>query len=469
MHSDQTAFFTRLLGMTDLAALPDPLPIAPLCRPFEVTLRPPGSKSLTCRAYVLAALARGVSRITGPLRSDDPDRLLAALTTLGAGSRWEGEDLVIEGVAGRFPRGGAVDLGEGGAPSRFMLAAACLAGGEVIVDGSTRMRERPVGELIAFLRGLGANLECLGREGHLPVRVNPAGALPGGELPIGTTLSSQSISAICLIAPWLQRGVRIRPTAPVTSASYLAMTLAVLEAFGADVEHRSGRSGVGEIRIAPCVVRGREYAIEPDATSATYWLTAAALHPGATARIEGLSQVSLQEDARYAELLVRMNATVPPPGPGDPARPSLAIAGPPRLGGIEQDLANMPDSAMSLSVAAARAEGPSRLSGLTTLKVKETDRIAALAAELSRIGCTVQASDDALQIDPAKAHDRPVCIRTYGDHRMAMAFAILGLARAGISIENPACVSKSYPGFWQDLSALYRAAQRKPNQEDRTS
>ena len=431
--------------------LPDPVPIEPLPGPFDATITPPGSKSLTCRAYVLAALAEGESRIAGPLRADDTERLLAALGALGAQTRPDGDDVLIRGVGGRFPRGGSLDLGDGGAPTRFMIAAACLATEPVVVDGSPRMRQRPVAELVELLRGLGADVQYVEAPDRLPVRTVPNASLRGGRLAVGRTQSSQSISALMLVAPWLEAGLRLDYTAPVTSEPYVALTRAILRQWGADVGGDAGeRPPHDEIR--PGGVTARTYAIEPDASSAAYWLTAAAIAgAGARTRIEGIGRVSPQPDARFAvDGLGALGAAA------TANDRSLEVRGARVLpGGVAVDLSIMPDAAMCLAVAAARCANTCLLTGLETLRVKETDRIDALTNELRRIGCGVHPIDEAISIDPAACHDEPLVIDTYNDHRMAMAFAVLGLARPGISIRNPGCVSKSYPGFWRDLARLY--------------
>ena len=399
-----------------LRTLADPLPIQPLDQPFHRTIRPPGSKSITNRVYVLAALAHGETRICRPLRAEDCDRLLHALQTLGAAHRFDGDDVIITGVGGRFPRGGTVNLGDGGTPTRFMIAAACLADETVVVDGSPRMRERPVAEGIALLRSLGANIESLDEGGRLPVRVTPA-PLRGGTLEVGRTASSQFISAIMLIAPSLDAEIAFEFFEEPTSASYLTLTRRIVSAF----DRADGL-----------------FHVAPDASSAVYWHAAAALVPEATMSIDGLD--GLQPDERAIAAL---------PGYADGRTVGSSSFA---LGTIDATL--WPDGALCLAAVAACATAPTTITGLTTLRVKETDRIGALQAELERVGCLVSATDDALMIDPTSMHDRPVVIQTYNDHRMAMAFAILGLVRGGISIADPACVEKSYPGFWRDLASL---------------
>ena len=420
-----------------LDRLPDPLPIEPPNHPFDVTMNPPGSKSLTCRAYVMAALADGESIIQRPLRADDTDRLLEALCVLGAGARWVGDDVVVQGVAGTFPCGGEVNLGDGGAPTRFMIAAASLAAEPVVVDGSARMRQRPIAEGVDLLRRLGARIDYVEQEGRLPVQVSPQRPR-GGELDIPTTSSSQFVSAILLVSAWLDEGVRIRFVGDVTSSGYIELTRQTLREWGVDPAR-------------PGPTSGRVYPIEPDASSAVYWMVAATITPRCSVLIPQMNSSSRQPDIAVAEPLRSAGADI------DTSADGVLVKGP--AGPVEcfeLDAGGIPDASLALAVAASQARGTSSFWGLHTLRVKETDRIAALAAELTKIGCTVRTTDDSVTIDPSTRHDRPAEIETYDDHRMAMSFAVLGLVRPGLSIRNPACVAKSYPTFWQDFAKLYQ-------------
>ncbi|MEE9128861.1 MAG: 3-phosphoshikimate 1-carboxyvinyltransferase [Phycisphaerales bacterium] len=440
-----------------LDQLPDPLPIEPLRKPFDVTITPPGSKSITCRAYVLAALADGESKIIRPLRADDTDKLLDALCTLGAEARWDGEDVYIKGVNGRFPRGGEVNLGDGGAPTRFMIAVACLASEPVVVDGSKRMRERPIAEGVDMLRKLGAKIEYVEEEGRLPVRVVPSEDSIGGELEIGTTTSSQFVSAVMLIAPFTERGVMLTYTQDPTSASYIALSRCVLGDWG--VKHlarrrfwRYGRVIADRIDSTP--PKSQEYTVEADASSAAYWLTAVAINLHTHIEIHGLRDPwsSAQPDSEFCLIVQDAGAGVymePWPWGVDTANWDV-------LKCPNCDAAKSPDASLAVAVLAACSKRRSTITGLHTLRHKETDRIAALANELRKIGCTIETTDDSITIDPSTRHSDPVVIETYNDHRIAMAFGVLGLARPGISISNPACVSKSYPTFWRDFAKLYQ-------------
>jgi len=415
-----------------MTSLRDPLPIAPVRTAFDLAITPPGSKSITCRAYVLAALAKGTSRIVRPLRARDTDALLEALCTLGTRADWTGDDVTIVGNGGRFPRGGTINLGDGGTPTRFMIAAACLATEPVIVDGSERMRQRPIAEGVELLRRLGARIDFIEHNEHLPVRVSPR-ELTGGDLDVGRTLSSQFISAVMLIGPCLDTPLRLNLGPDVTSMSYVELTRGVLR------QWRGGDDGP---------LNAMTYVVEPDASAATYWLAAAAMVPGAAVRIDGLAASSAQADTRFIGLLADAGGVATG---DDPV--GIRYGGP--LQGLNCDMADMPDASMTLAAALATAEGPSTITGLQTLRIKETDRLGALATELAKIGCGTELTDDSITIRPSTGHADPVVFETYLDHRMAMALALIGLVRPGISIENPTCVSKSYPTFWRDLARLY--------------
>jgi 3-phosphoshikimate 1-carboxyvinyltransferase len=451
-----------------LAEMPDPLPVPPRREPFAIELRPPGSKSITNRLYVLAAIARGISTIRRPLRSEDCDRLLAALETLGAGVErigWDGPDgedgdelVRITGTGGRFPRGGRVDLGDGGTPTRFMLAAAALAGEPVVVDGSPRMRERPVAEGVAMLQALGAEVRYLEAEGRLPIEVRPSAEFRGGEIAVGRTASSQFISALLLVAPALERGIAVRTGEPLTSPSYVELTLQVMAPHARirTEGDRPARVAGGRIEVDGGGLEAFDAIVEPDASTAVYWMAAAAMVPGSEVRVPDLDLTGPQPDARgiLAVRALGIEARTEAVAGGRGVR---SVFGGRLERGGRLDASDWPDGSLAVAAMAAAGSEPLRLDGLRTLRVKETDRIAALAEQLRRLGCGVSCSDDHLEVDPRPRHERPVVIETYDDHRMAMAFAVLGLVRPGISIVDPSCVAKSHPGFWRDLGRIIRA------------
>jgi len=412
---------------------------------------------------VLAALADGESKIIRPLRADDTDKLLAALCTLGAEARWDGEDVYIKGVNGRFPRGGEVNLGDGGAPTRFMIAVACLAAEPVVVDGSKRMRERPIAEGVDMLRKLGATIEYVEDEGRLPVRVVPSETFKGGEIEIGETVSSQFISALMLIGRSLRDGLKIKFVGPVISKTYLLLTTNVLghwltpeSNLGDELWNYLTRDIDTLLSFDHGKTASAVYRVESDASGAAYWFAAAALSNRSRAAICELGTPAIQPDMLMVRELMHKNLIDVTLNLLDAGECRWLLERGRKTGKLKSDCSLFPDGAMALAMVAAMMKNKSRLTGLHTLRHKETDRIAALANELRKIGCTIETTDDSITIDPSTRHNDPVVIETYNDHRMAMAFGVLGLARPGISISNPACVSKSYPTFWHDFAKLYQ-------------
>lgn len=440
-----------------LRSLPDPLPIPVARAAFHASIRPPGSKSLTNRAILLAALAGGRSVIRAPLLdADDAERMLAAVARLGARvERTDGGDLAVEGVGARWapaPGDLTLDLGNAGTATRFLAAAALLSPAPVVIDGDARMRQRPIGELIDALALLGARAEYLAAPRCPPVRITPPHSLASGStLILPTTLSSQVISALLLVAPFLPGGLTLRLEGRITSRAYVHMTVALLDRLGASVRTSDG---LRVIRVAGNPLPPFDYAVEPDASGATYFWAAGALVPGASVRIAGLPQDSLQGDAGFPVLLERMGARLAFDDD------SVTVRAPRRLAPVMADMADMPDAAMTLAAVASFAGGPSVLRGLRTLRLKESDRLAALQAELARVGVDVRVhdADDALTLTPpaggldCSPSASPVTFDTYADHRMAMSLALIGLRRPNIAVRDPACVAKTYPTFWSDLA-----------------
>lgn len=433
---------------------------------FDAAVTPPGSKSLTNRALLLAALARGESTLVNCLRdADDARRMIAAVQQLGATVR-DGPDgsLVVGGVDGRWrvpPEGARLDLGNAGTAARFLAASAVLANGPLTIDGDARMRQRPIGELGGVLGKLGCAVAYEGAPGCPPVRITPSAAgAPTPLLEIPTTQSSQFISGLLMAAPWMARGLTVRLLGEVTSAPYVTMTLGLLARVGATVK---ASEDLRILRIGgPDGSTGLdafEYAVEPDASGATYFWAGAAIVPGSRCRVEGLDTGSLQGDVRFPEVLRLMGVKVGA-APG-----YIETVGVSTLKPILADMSEMPDAAMTLASVACFANGTSILRGLRTLRVKESDRIAAMQTELTKLGAAVQTpvqgDKDAMTITPpaggmdCSASAPPVEFETYNDHRIAMSLALIALRRPNISIRNPACVGKTYPTFWSDFAKLY--------------
>jgi 3-phosphoshikimate 1-carboxyvinyltransferase len=422
-------------------------PIARLQRtsPEPFTARIPGSKSHTVRALVLAALRPGTTAIANGLHADDTLRLAAALSQFGglaASATADGFAVVRQAGALAAPRA-PLDLGGGGTPARFLLAFAALADGATTVDGGPRLRQRPMADGVAALRAVGVRVDELGAPGCLPLRVH-GGPRARGPWRIGGAVSSQFGSAMLLLASQQPDGpVVVELDGEPVSAPYLALTAAVLRQGGIAAEGGSeGEKHFFVVRPGP--VRAARFLVEPDASSAQYVLGMAALTATAV-RVDGLRRDSPQGDAAFADLLARMGCRVA----WDGAR--LELAGAPELTAIDVDCRDVPDLAPMLAVLAARARGRSRLARLAHLRAKESDRLAAIAAELQRLGQPCAIEGDALVIDGG-APVRPGLVHTRDDHRLAMAFAALGLVADGVAIEAPDVVRKSFPGFWDELA-----------------
>ena len=433
-------------------------PISTPDAPFRAEVTTPGSKSLTNRALLIAALCDGKSLIKHALLdADDAKRMRAALNQLGVTTEYfpNTDALVIKGRNGQLKGNVEINLNNAGTATRFLTAAACFASGPITIDGNERMRQRPIGELLRLLRAYEISIDELGDPGCPPIRINPTpdGTLTGGSLVVPTTLSSQYISALLMIAPWTEQGVALHLEGDITSPSYIEMTLRLLQTIG--VDNIQYESDLRTMYVGPPAPPAFEYDVEPDASGATYFQAAAAIVPGARVTNRGITFNALQSDARFPMLLQQMGADVTYNDAG------VTVTGADAIAPIDADLSLMPDAAMTLAAVAAFATGPSTLRGLRTLRVKETDRIAALKNELEKIGARVDVFDDgddeAITItpDPVTANGTdPVAFDTYDDHRMAMSMALIGLRRRGVLINDPACVGKTYPGFWDDFDAM---------------
>jgi 3-phosphoshikimate 1-carboxyvinyltransferase len=431
--------------------------LEPARRPFAARITPPGSKSLTNRALVLAALATGPCDISNILIADDTAVMLESLGRLGFRL-----DVDHDGCRVRVHgRGGAIDAAaaelfcaNSGTTIRFLTACCALGHGRYTLDGIPRMRQRPIGTLTALLNGLGARISHPGVDGFPPVRVD-AGGLRGGTMRYGSEVSSQYLSAILMVAPYAATGVQVELAPDQTSWPYVAMTLQLMARFGVTpaLTRDPATGQPARIVVAPGTYAATPYAVEPDASNASYFLAAAAVTPGASVTIDGLGADSLQGDVGFADLLRRMGAAVTV----DRAR--ITVTGTRALAGIDANLAGMPDMAQTLAVVGAFATGPTTIRGLHTLRVKETDRIAALARELEKLGAAVAVDGDTVTVTPpASGRLEAAAIDTYDDHRMAMSFAIAGTRAPGITIRDVECVAKTYPRFFHDLNTVTTSA-----------
>lgn len=402
-------------------------------------MRPPGSKSITNRALAAAALAEGESLIAGALRSDDTEAMAGCLRRMGVHIEDAPDGGLRVRSTGRLRGGGRLDARASGTTARFITAAACLADGPVVIDGAPRMRERPIGELVDALRSLGAGVDAA-RGGRYPPVRTAGGGLAGGRAAVDGSRSSQFISAVLLSAPRAGRTVTLDLGGDLASRPYLDTTLEVMAAFGAGARWLDRRT----IEAAAGGYRPASFTVEADASAAVYPWTAAAV-TGASVTVTGIDPASTQADMAALGVLERMGCGVRAGAGG------ITVDGAP-LGGVEADLRDCPDASLGLAVAAAFATGPSRFTGLANLRIKETDRLAALENELNRMGARASAGGDWIAVRPGPL--RPARIRTYDDHRMAMSFAVAGLVQPGILIEDPGCTAKTWPGFFGMLESL---------------
>jgi len=413
--------------------------------PIRGTLEPPGSKSLTQRWLMLAALAEGTSVIENALRADDVEALTAGLRTLGAKVHWSGpNELEVHGVAGRFPGGGRLDAREGGTPARFLMAAASLAARPCTLDGSPRLRRRPMADGEALLAALGCTAKRAGADG-LPLEITPpaTGAM-AGEVSIARPASSQFVSAMALIAPWLPNGLRLHCRGGGPSDAYVHLTVQCLNRLGASAQWCGQR---GDLVVAPSPLKAFRVRVEPDASSAAYAWALAAIVPGSRIEVRGLSRDSLQPDMGVWHALQRMGAKgFEHEGSAGMAHASLGDL-------VELDASTWPDGSMAV-MAAAAAGGQVTLRGLGTLAGKESDRITAMHAWLDAAGVKVERGDDWIRVHGPASHLDPVRVETHRDHRIAISAAVLGAVRGGIEVLDPGCVGKSWPDFWSVWAQL---------------
>lgn len=403
---------------------------------LDATVVVPGSKSVTNRALVLAALADGPSRLARPLRARDTDLMVRALHAMGTTIEDRGEDWAITPRPLAGPAD--VDTGLAGTVMRFVLPVAALASGPVRFDGDERARERPLGPLIGALRGLGVHIDDGGR-GALPLAVQGTGAVDGGATRLDASGSSQFISALLLAGARFDKGVEIRHTgASVPSLPHIEMTLAMLRAAGIDAE----AGGTTVWRVRPGRIRARDLVIEPDLSNAAPFL-AAALVAGGSVTVPDWPGESTQPGDGLRDLLSRLGGVVRRTAGG------LSVTGGGRIQGIDVDLHGESELTPVIAAVCALADGPSRLRGVAHIRGHETDRLAALATELTELGGSVDETDDGLRITPKPLHGG--VFRSYADHRMAQAGALIGLAVDGVSVDDIGCTSKTlpdFPGLW---------------------
>lgn len=409
----------------------------------RVTLEVPGSKSITQRALITSALAEGESCLRNALISEDTCYLMKALELIGAFIQVSGNEILVTGTGGRLQvPNQRIFLGNNGTALRFLTSLVCLGDGEYVLDGSPRLRERPVGPLLQVLRLMGIVIDTPENPGCPPIHISARG-LPGGRAFFDDLDSSQYVSSLLLSSPYASRNVKIGLAGKRVSEPYIDMTLHVMEEFGVAIGRQAGKA---YFVAAGQSYRARSFDIEGDYSSASYFFMAAALGLGRI-RVPGLRKGSVQGDARFLNILEDLGCTV-----SWDERGVEVVCEKLRAGDLTVPMGDMPDMVPSLAVLAAFRSGRTVITEAAHLRIKESNRLAALAAELAKIGISVRETTDGLDIEGGHPHGGD--IETYNDHRIAMSFAVAGLVVPGINIEDRTCVQKSFPGFWKELNKL---------------
>lgn len=426
-----------------MSSLPSSLPITPIDHPLHATVRVPGSKSLTNRALLIAALAKGTTCLQNALFSDDSRYFARALQTLGFDVQLnEAEhEMIVTGLGGKIPAKKAeLFIGNAGTAARFLSAFLTLGNGEYILDGETRMRERPIGDLIDALHQLGVEMEA--KNNCPPVEIFATG-LPGGKTKIAGNISSQFLSALLMVAPYAQSPIEIEMTTDLNSKPYVDMTIAIMKDFGVNIERRD----YSQFTIHPAsYLPLSTFQIESDASAASYFFAAPAIC-GGSVKVENISRQSVQGDIAFIDVLAQMGCHI------KEGENFIEVIGTDVLKGIDIDMSDIPDTAQTMAAVAPFASSQTRIHGIASARVKETDRVSATCTELKRLGVQVDEHEDGMTIYPCPEL-QPANIQTYNDHRMAMAFSLIGLRFDGVTIENPACVSKTFPDFFEVLENL---------------
>ena len=405
----------------------------------EVTL--PGSKSLSNRILLLAALAKGETKITNLLDSDDIRHMLNAFTSLGVDYSLSEDktECVVQGKGGPLNIDGAAELflGNAGTAMRPLCAALCLGQGDFTLTGEARMFERPIGDLVDCLRSAGADIEYLGDANYPPLKITGTG-LKGGSVAIRGNISSQFLTAMLMAAPLCESDLEIVIDGELVSKPYITITLDVMKKFGVEVENHDYQRFV--IKAGQHYVSPKAIMVEGDASSASYFLAAAAV-AGGTVRVYGTGTASVQGDAKFADVLEQMGAKVTW---GD----TWIEVTKGELNAVDVDLNHIPDAAMTIATTALFAKGTTAIRNIYNWRVKETDRLAAMSAELRKVGATVEEGEDYIVVTPP-LQVQSAAIDTYDDHRMAMCFSLAAFGNSAITINDPKCTSKTFPNYFE--------------------
>ena len=426
------------------------LDLSPLTR-AQGTIQLPGSKSISNRILLLSALAQGTTEVRSLLDSDDTRVMLDALASMGVSWTRQGDtqDYVVQGVGGAFPvKQAELSLGNAGTAFRSLTAALALSGGNYTLSGVARMHERPIGDLVDALRQLGAQIKYLGNAGFPPLKMAPAQLTETNEAAVRGNVSSQFLTGLLLASPLTGKSITIRVIGELISRPYIEITLNLMRRYGVEVERDGWQAftvPAGQVYRSP----GTIY-VEGDASSASYFLAAGAIG-GGPVRVEGVGSASIQGDIRFAEALQQMGASI------TMGENWVEASSQGHLHGIDADFNHIPDAAMTIAVVALFAQGPTTLRNIGSWRVKETDRIHAMATELRKVGATVEEGADFLRVTPP-AQLQPVTIDTYDDHRMAMCFSLVALGSVAVRINDPKCVNKTYPGYFDAFASITQRA-----------
>ncbi|MDY0402098.1 3-phosphoshikimate 1-carboxyvinyltransferase [Sulfurovum sp.] len=410
----------------------------------EVNL--PGSKSLSNRALLLAALAKGTSKITNLLESDDTRHMLNALKILGVSYQLSPDkrECVVEGNGGAFDHSETIELflGNAGTAMRPLCAALCLGKGRYRLTGEPRMEERPIGHLVDALREAGAKITYEKNEGYPPLLIEACG-LEGGEVEIDGAISSQFLTALLMAAPLIEHDTTIRIKGELVSKPYIDITLDIMKDFGVTVENEDYRTF--KVKGGQNYHAVESFMVEGDASSASYFLAAGAIK-GGRVKVTGIGKKSIQGDIRFADVLEKMGAKV------EWGDTYIAVSRG-ELHGIDMDFNHIPDAAMTIATTALFAEGTTTLRNIYNWRVKETDRLTAMATELRKVGAAVEEGEDYLKVTPPPAL-KHAAIDTYDDHRMAMCFSLLALDPESVTINEPECTAKTFPTYFDVLESI---------------
>lgn len=425
--------------------MPDVLSIVPFKGPIDAMVTPPGSKSITNRSLLIAALASGESVLRGALLAEDTHAMIDCVEALGARVERSADDsaLTITGIGGGLANAGPDFFArQSGTTARFMAAVLALGSQPFLLDADDAMRRRPMGDALSALNSLGVTISAKGETGFLPVEICGPPTLVGSmpTVVIDGSTSSQFTSGLLISAACMQDGLRIELRGDIVSRPYLDMTVSVMHAFGAKVLTPDDRTFV----VSPGCYQSTNYEIEPDASAASYFFALAAICGGSVC-VKGLHRDSLQGDVRFVDVLETMGANVVF------EKDAITVTGAP-LHGVNVDFSQISDTAQTIAAVAVFADGPTTVTGIGFIRRKETDRIAAVVTELQRLGIHATEDSDGFTVNPGPTND--AIIETYDDHRMAMSMALIGYNRAGVTISDPNCVAKTFPNYFDQMDEL---------------